>query len=823
MIDERDFRASAFWRKVDSICRAAFNGADDDYTRATLLVYFVVTWNGPKDEPVPQSIERIRQGLREHDKRSFTQRWHSALSDLTSLLGRGGPASLVIESIGPEFFDRAFSVIHAGLEHSDIPSAYFFDHRFLKLVEKLRRVNRRHSHLVAVLSNTLAESRDYLIDAFCVTGELFATSGGERWRRIDHQRFCIVNQIGPLDIELRMRLALHGVDPNKALARVDASHIQNSRTFVQIDAPAAILGSTRRANLYEDRAPETARTSLSMMRALLERHKSFSGIVIVAGAQRTSTQQDETRLREMIVGSGRLLAVVDLPRVPGTAGERSAWILQSERDANHEILMVDLRSLGHFRTHQEFGVLAEFAGAMVRLFRGSHHSSRWATPGADIETDRLRQLFAREFHNGYHDVTGLCRAVPRDLIVEEGSPLTASTFVVPLEHSAWLSGIDGSAIVEELSRSSARSRSIYIIGNNGEGKSLLLRELAEIASSQGRKSIGISFGTSDRFPYRKTDLSGFSQFSYEGARTSSDGASARSAAKSLCQKIIDIHCTHERLDAFYRALSILDFDTKQFLVPLTSRRPIFEAESDMELTFELTQSVRSNRELAERTRNQSYQIAFMRSRSKGGITPFTELSSGEQQMLVLTTKIVASAERGCLILVDEPEISLHVSWQRLLPRLFSELRKRFHCDIVIATHSPLVISSATRAQDICFAARRQQLEVIAPKDRQSVESILFTGFGTYTENNRQVHERCAVLVAEGIRLANQLDSQPSELEPLTEELNRMRRTVLQSKGLLESKGVEASLDLINKAREALTQLAAWQLEGPSDNDSEVKL
>jgi ABC-type transport system involved in cytochrome c biogenesis ATPase subunit len=738
------------------------------------------------------------------------------------MLGIDGPAGPVIESISPEFFDRAYRVIRSELEHSNVPSVYFFDHRFLKLAEKLRLVNRRQSHLVAMLSNTLAEKRDCLVDAFCITGELFATSGGERWRRGDLQRFRIVRQIGPLDLELRMRLALHGIDPNKALTRVGESPLPSSHAFFQIDAPAATLASTRRSNLYEI-TPETAHTCVSMLASLLERYKSFSGIVIVAGSQRTSTQHDYLELRERIVDSGRLLAVVDLPRVPGHPGERSAWILQSKRNESHEVLMIDLRSLGSFRTQLEFGVLAEFAGAVVRAFRGSSHSSRWTTPGADIETDRLRQLFAREFHDGYRDVTGLCRAVPRGRILKQGSPLTASTFVAPLEHSAWLSGIDGSAIVEELSRSGARSRSIYIIGNNGEGKSLLLRELAEISSSQGRKSIGISFGTSDRFPYRKTDLSGFSQFSYEGARTSSDGASARSAARRICQKIVDIHCIPERLDAFYHVLSILDFDTKQFLVPLTSRRLIFEAENEIELTFELTRDIRSNRELSERTGSQSYQIAFMRSRSKGGITPFTELSSGEQQLLALTTKIVASAERGCLILVDEPEISLHVSWQRLLPRLFSELRKRFHCDIVVATHSPLVISSATRAQDICFAARRQQLEVIAPKDRQSVESILFTGFGTHTENNRQVHERCAVLVAEGIRLANQLDSQPSELDPLTEELSRMRRTVLQSKGLLESKGVEASLDLINKAREALTQLAAWQLEGPSDDDNEVKL
>ena len=43
--------------------------------------------------------------------------------------------------------------------------------------------------------------------------------------------------------------------------------------------------------------------------------------------------------------------------------------------------------------------------------------------------------------------------------------------------------------------------------------------------------------------------------------------------------------------------------------------------------------------------------------------PLEKLSSGEQHLLVLYYDMIFRFAKGTLILVDEPEISLHVSWQ----------------------------------------------------------------------------------------------------------------------------------------------------------------
>lgn len=51
-------------------------------------------------------------------------------------------------------------------------------------------------------------------------------------------------------------------------------------------------------------------------------------------------------------------------------------------------------------------------------------------------------------------------------------------------------------------------------------------------------------------------------------------------------------------------------------------------------------------------------------------------------------------ERGLLILIDEPEISLHPEWQsNFLPLLNKMFNNYKGCHFIIATHSPQILSS----------------------------------------------------------------------------------------------------------------------------------
>lgn len=70
------------------------------------------------------------------------------------------------------------------------------------------------------------------------------------------------------------------------------------------------------------------------------------------------------------------------------------------------------------------------------------------------------------------------------------------------------------------------------------------------------------------------------------------------------------------------------------------------------------------------------------------LTPY-QLSSGEKQMLViLLTVLVEDGEHYALIM-DEPEISLHIDWQQRLINLIRQLNP--NAQIILSTHSPALI------------------------------------------------------------------------------------------------------------------------------------
>lgn len=69
----------------------------------------------------------------------------------------------------------------------------------------------------------------------------------------------------------------------------------------------------------------------------------------------------------------------------------------------------------------------------------------------------------------------------------------------------------------------------------------------------------------------------------------------------------------------------------------------------------------------------------------------TSLSSGEQHEIVLLYQLLFRATQNSLILLDEPEISLHVAWQeQFLPDLLA-MAALSAFDALVATHSPLII------------------------------------------------------------------------------------------------------------------------------------
>lgn len=73
--------------------------------------------------------------------------------------------------------------------------------------------------------------------------------------------------------------------------------------------------------------------------------------------------------------------------------------------------------------------------------------------------------------------------------------------------------------------------------------------------------------------------------------------------------------------------------------------------------------------------------------------PLENLSSGEQHELVLFYELLFNVEPGSLILIDEPEISLHIVWQKQFLKDIKKVTSVANMDILIATHSPDIIAN----------------------------------------------------------------------------------------------------------------------------------
>lgn len=69
-----------------------------------------------------------------------------------------------------------------------------------------------------------------------------------------------------------------------------------------------------------------------------------------------------------------------------------------------------------------------------------------------------------------------------------------------------------------------------------------------------------------------------------------------------------------------------------------------------------------------------------------------KLSSGEQNEIILLYKLIFETTRERLVLIDEPELSLHLAWIRGMLNDYKRIADITNCQYLIATHSAAFIS-----------------------------------------------------------------------------------------------------------------------------------
>ena len=104
----------------------------------------------------------------------------------------------------------------------------------------------------------------------------------------------------------------------------------------------------------------------------------------------------------------------------------------------------------------------------------------------------------------------------------------------------------------------------------------------------------------------------------------------------------------------------------------------------------LTDIIKSRFRFKKMSVNKSEGFVFVGTENRP--IPLENLSSGEQHELVLIYQLLFHVQRDSVILIDEPELSLHVKWQRNFLRDIQRITGSRKFDVLLATHSPQIVA-----------------------------------------------------------------------------------------------------------------------------------
>ena len=131
--------------------------------------------------------------------------------------------------------------------------------------------------------------------------------------------------------------------------------------------------------------------------------------------------------------------------------------------------------------------------------------------------------------------------------------------------------------------------------------------------------------------------------------------------------------------------------------------------------------------------------------SSGDEFDINELSSGEKQLFLRTLAIKMLNPENSIILIDEPELSLHPKWQQRIVDVYRKIGK--NNQVIIATHSPHILGSVKKENIMLLDKADEGKIVIKTGDElydsygQPTERILEDIMGLKTTRNQEIFDK----------------------------------------------------------------------------------
>lgn len=349
-----------------------------------------------------------------------------------------------------------------------------------------------------------------------------------------------------------------------------------------------------------------------------------------------------------------------------------------------------------------------------------------------------------------------------------------------------VSKIDGH--IEQSVRGNRSGSYTYIIGNNGLGKSRILRELellyADGTDNRVTSILCITNALYDRFEIGRNNP----KIKYLGARNATNAvfhtAIDRALARYILMGIAETRRFMEKLaqvipiEFSLRMPGVLRPDRKT-LPDHVDRRKLKDVSLAKRLGSEnlgiIKDLLYTTVKFKDLTKAKAAALhAFLelnpevvvltKKKDHASEYPFSELSSGEKNRILTAAKLLSHARNRCLILLDEPETSLHVQWQRTFHRDLTQMLSGIsHFHVVIATHSPIIVSECAHLtgvevvviNDVKGATTDNGVPPLTSdfSDASEIESydgVMLDLFKIAPKNTKSIHERITDILMDAV-------------------------------------------------------------------------
>ncbi len=363
-----------------------------------------------------------------------------------------------------------------------------------------------------------------------------------------------------------------------------------------------------------------------------------------------------------------------------------------------------------------------------------------------------------------------------------------------------------------------------LVGENGSGKSILLNEVARYHSNSGRKVIAITNSIYDKFNVRKRN--------FKILRNSF----GKQLAKRAVVNVLYIF-SQQNNENKYGILRVLDYIGIDKCIGIRLKKNIFsdsrlhsnyihddlqnsyvdynEEDSFLKYFNELISNYKGeiiqdyvifslDENNYERYHtysffnhffNNQYSIEEILKRfdfslmKNGKIMEVLGASSGELTLFTSLVYISSNIDRESVILIDEPENSLHPKWQIEYIRKVLDLFYLYQPKLVIATHSPLIINGGKlNVEKINILKGGGNGFFLLERNKKNVEEIYEEYFNLTTPENRYLSD--FIMEKFNLLIEGKMD--------LSDFVNLVSRFINQSYDEVQKKAFEGIIELAKK-------------------------